>query len=307
MEYKAKNLTVILGPTGVGKSSIAIKLAHALKGEIINCDSMQVYKGFDIGTDKILLKHRKNIPHHLIDIVEPSVQFTAADFVHLALDAAEGILKRNHLPIITGGTGLYLKALFEGLFPEGKIDPAIRKRLVKRIEKVGLEELYKELHKVDPKYAEKIGAHDKIRIIRALEVYQATKKSLSNHFHSTRSFVSDFQVIKIGLKLDRQELYRKIEVRVDAMFKRGMVTEVQGLLAKGIEEQSPPFRALGYKQILRYLKEEITLEEAISLTKKETRHYAKRQITWFRKMTGIHWFNPRDYSAIEKYIVHKLR
>ena len=306
MELKAKNLAVILGPTGVGKSLTAIQLAHAFEGEIINCDSMQVYRGFDIGTDKILPEHREGIPHHLIDIVEPSVQFTAADFVRMALKASESILKRERLPIITGGTGLYLKALFDGLFPEGKIDPDIRKKLAKKAKNVGLEKLYEELQSVDPKYAQKIGANDRIRIVRALEVYHATRKPLSEHFQNTRSLVEDFHIIRVGLKLERPELYAQIELRVERMFERGMVEEVQKLLDEGVAEQSPPFRALGYSQVLKCLKGDITLEEAKRFTKKETRHYAKRQMTWFKKMEGIRWFSPRDISAVKKFIDQRL-
>lgn len=307
MELKAKNLIVILGPTGVGKSSTAIKLARALKGEIINCDSMQVYRGFDIGTDKISSEKTEGIPHHLIDIIKPSIQFTAADFVKMALEAAAGILARDCLPIITGGTGLYLKALFDGLFPEGKIDPNIRERLVQEAREAGLEKLYQKLKSVDPEYANKIGENDRVRIIRALEVYHATRKPLSEHFKNTRSRVQGFHVIKVGLMLERQELYKKIENRVERMFERGMVAEVQRLLAEGVAEHSPPFRALGYAQVLRYLKQELTLEEAKNITTKETRHYAKRQITWFNKMEGIRWFSPEDFTAIKKFIGQNLR
>lgn len=307
MELKAKNLIVILGPTGVGKSSTAIKLAHAFKGEIINCDSMQVYQGFDIGTDKISTEKTGGIPHHLIDIVKPSVQFTAADFVEMALETSESIFERECLPIITGGTGLYLKALFDGLFPEGKIDPNIREGLVREAREVGLEKLFQELKSVDPEYAKKIGENDRIRIIRALEVYHVTHKPLSEHFKNTRSFVEGFHIVKVGLMLERQELYTKIEDRVERMFERGMVEEVQRLLDEGVAEQSPPFRALGYTQVLRYLKQELTLEETKSITKKETRHYAKRQITWFNKMEGIRWFSPEDFTAIKKFIRRNLR
>lgn len=302
MEPKRKALIIILGPTCVGKSTTAIKLAKIFNGEIINCDSMQVYRGFDVGTDKIPLDQRETVPHHLLDMISPSTQFTASDFVQLALEVIESIHKKNKLPIITGGTGLYLKALLNGLFPEGKSDPNIRKRLEAEAEEKGLERLNEKLRTVDPQYAEKIGNNDQYRTIRALEVFEATNKSLSEHFADTRSFVEDFNVLKIGLKIDRQILYTKIEKRVDKMFAGGLVHEVKSLLEKGVNEESPPFRALGYKFVLKHLKKELSLEEAILLTKRDTRHYAKRQMTWFRKMEGIQWFHPEEFDSLKKHM-----
>jgi len=300
LEPKRKNLLIILGPTCVGKSATAIKIARIFDGEIINCDSMQVYQGFDIGTDKMTLDQRENIPHHLLDIISPSTQFTAADFIRLALEAVGNIHKKNKLPIITGGTGLYLKALLDGLFPEGKSDPNIRKRLEAEAKANGVKSLCERLKTIDPQYAEKIGTNDKYRIIRALEVFEATNISLTEHFAQTRSFVADFHVLKIGLKIDRQILYTNIEKRVDKIFTGGLVNEVKNLLDNGVKKESPPFRALGYKHVLKHLKRELTLEEAVILTKRDTRHYAKRQMTWFRKMEGIEWFNPEEFDSLEE-------
>ena len=307
MEPEAKNLVIVLGPTAVGKSAIAIRLAEQFHGEIINCDSMQVYRGFDIGTDKIPNELQKKIPHHLIDIADSSAQFTAADFVRLSLKAIQSIRKKHKLPIIAGGTGLYLKALIEGLFPEEKKDPTIRNKLEKQAKEKGLESLREVLLKVDPDYAKKIGKKDKIRIIRALEVFYTTQKPISSHFANTRPLIHDFLILKIGLKLERSVLYKKIESRVDRMFEKGIVKEVQNLLAEGVKPDDPPFRALGYKQVLKHLKGDISLEEAIDLTKKETRHYAKRQMTWFRKMAGICWFMPDDFSSISKHVKSHLK
>ena len=306
MHSKARNLIVILGPTGVGKSSTAVKLAKELGGEIINCDSMQVYKAFNIGTDKIPPDKREGIPHHLLDVVDPSTQFTAADFVALALKAVTTTIKKKRLPFIVGGTGLYLKALIDGLFPGGKSNPRLRQKLEKEAQKKGLESLRAKLMEVDPVYSQKIHSNDKVRIIRALEVYLSTKKPFSEHFSHTKSSVEDFNIIKIGLKLERQEIYKRIEQRTDKMFERGLIQEVEDLLQKGIDAYSPPFRALGYKHALQYLKKEIPLEEAISLTKRDTRRYAKRQMTWFKKMKGIEWFSPHDYSSIVKTIKDSL-
>lgn len=296
----------MLGPTGVGKSRTAIHLAKTFQGEIINCDSMQVYRGFDIGTDKLLIEKREGIPHHLLDVSEPAAQFTAADFVQSALKAAHAILENHHIPIITGGTGLYLKALIDGLFPEGQKDPSVRNKLENEARQNGLFSLWEKLKTVDPDYADKIGAKDRIRIIRALEVFYTTHKPFSEHFAATRSFVTDFNLVRIGLKLDRQELYSRINARVEKMFAQGMIEEVQLLLSQGVSDTAPPFRALGYKHVLKYLREEISLDEAIELTKTETRHYAKRQMTWFKKMEGIDWFSPKDLKAIITHIQIRL-
>ncbi len=281
---------------------MAVKIAEAFNGEVISCDSMQVYRGFDLGTDKIPPDRRAGIDHYLLDIVDPAEQFTAANFVEFALSAIRVIQGKKRLPIITGGTGLYLKALLDGLFPEGKKDPRIRKKLEYEARTKGLESLQKRLERIDPEYAKKIGKNDRIRIIRALEVYHATHKPISNHFSNTRSSIEDFFVLRIGLKLERQELYRRIEQRVDRMFKEGIVKEVTALLESGVNETSPPFRALGYKHVLSHLKGELSLEEAIDFTKKDTRHYAKRQMTWFRKMEGIQWFSPYEFSSISDTI-----
>ena len=267
---------------------------------------MQVYQGFDIGTDKIPLDRRENIPHHLLDKIPPSTQFSAADFVQFSLEIIENIHNKTKLPIIAGGTGLYLKALLNGLFSEGKSDPIIRKRLESVAEEKGLESLSEKLRSIDPQYAEIIGNNDKYRIIRALEVFEATNKTLSEHFANTRSFIEDFHVLKIGLKIDRQILYTNIEKRVDKMFKGGLVDEVKSLLKKGVNEESPPFRALGYKHVFKHLKKNLTLEEAVALTKRDTRHYAKRQMTWFRKMEGIQWFNPEEFDSLKAYIKEEL-
>jgi tRNA dimethylallyltransferase len=298
LDSKAKNLVIVLGPTAVGKSLTAINLAKRLQGEIINCDSMQVYRGFDIGTDKIPVEERQNIPHHLLSIVDPTIQFTAADFVKHALKAMADIRKKKKLPLITGGTGLYLKALLEGLFPEGEKNPRIRKKLEQEAQEQGLESMRKKLQEVDPAYAQKIGDNDRIRIIRALEIFLTTKKPISEHFVHTQSFVRDFNIIKIGLKLERSFLYKKIEERVDKMFEKGIVEETRQLLKQGVDETAPPFRALGYRQVIKHLKGNMTIDEAIEATKKETRHYAKRQMTWFQKIKGIHWFSPDEFPAI---------
>jgi len=290
LRFKDKSIVVVLGPTAVGKSAAAVRIAKKFQGEVINCDSMQVYCGFDIGTDKISQEKKEGIPHHLLGFVDPSYQFTAADFIKHALSAIKDIHKRQKLPIITGGTGLYLKTLLEGLFPETGKDSRIRKNLEDETDKKGLEHQWKKLLNIDPLYAEKIGPRDRIRIIRALEIFQATNRTISAHFLETKPFLSDYFIVKIGLRMDRQLLYMKIEERVDKMFEKGIVRETKELLESGVDAGAPPFRALGYKHVLDFLQHRTSLEEAVRLTKSDTRHYAKRQMTWFRKMEGIIWF-----------------
>jgi tRNA dimethylallyltransferase len=286
----------------VGKSAAGVYLARRFRGEIINCDSMQVYRGFDIGTDKPTPEMRKLVPHHLLDIAEASVQFTAADFVRQALAAVRLIEERSRLPFVIGGTGLYLKALLDGLFPGPGRDTGLRRKLEQEAAERGLPSLRRKLEEVDPGYARLIGEKDKVRIIRALEVFYLTRKPISEHFEGTRSEVADFHLYKIGLQLERKELYRMIEERVDWMFQGGIVAEVRSLLAAGVEESAPPFRALGYRHILAHLKGTISLDEAGRLTKQDTRHYAKRQISWFRKMAGVSWFPAGDHAALAAFL-----
>jgi tRNA dimethylallyltransferase len=304
---KEKNLIIICGPTAVGKSSTAIRLAHAFGGEIISCDSMQVYRGFDIGTDKPSVEQRKGIPHHLIDVVGSSEQFTAAEFVAAAPRIASEILARGRLPMIVGGTGLYLKALCDGLFPGPGRVPGVRRQLEEECRAEGLERLYLKLREIDPKYARKIGPHDRIRTIRALEVLAVTGKPMSEHFLETKSLVEDFHLLLVGLRLERSLLAKRIEERVDRMFERGIVGEVRRLLGSGVGEDSPPFRALGYRQVLRHVKGEISLEDAMASTKIETRHYAKRQMTWFKKTRDVNWFSGDDFTAVAAFLKTRIK
>jgi tRNA dimethylallyltransferase len=306
LSAKTRPLVVLCGPTGVGKSRTAIALARRIGGEIINADSMQVYRGFDIGTDKVLVGDRQGIPHHLIDIVEATTQFTAADFVREALAAASGILARGAIPIIVGGTGLYLKALLDGLFPGPGRLPGLRSRLEAEAASAGIESLWLRLKAVDPDYAAKVGRRDRIRIIRALEVFESTRIPFSRHFPATESPVRGFLVVLIGLQLERSQLVRRIEERVDRMFSDGIVEEVKGLVARGIPENAPPFHALGYKRVLACLGGALTLSEAVELTKTDTRQYAKRQMTWFRKMKGITWFPAADFEDLALHVEARL-
>ncbi len=307
MEPEASALVIVLGPTAVGKSRVAVDLALRFGGEVISGDSIQVYRGFDIGTDKPGPETRRGVPHHLIDIAGPEVQFTAADFVREALAAARLIAGRGRLPIVAGGTGLYIKALCDGLFPGPGRDPALRAELEAEAREKGLEALFRRLEAIDPEYAAKIRGRDRVRIIRALEVHAVTGRPITEHFRSTESPVKGRTVIRLGLRLERDALYARIGQRVDRMFTRGLVDEVQGLVARGVPESAPPFRALGYSHVLRHLRGEIGRDEAVALTKTDTRHYAKRQMTWFRKMADIAWFSPDDGPALEEFVQNQLQ
>ena len=307
MEPEASTLLIVLGPTAVGKSRVAVDLALRFGGEVISGDSIQVYRGFDVGTDKPAPETRRGVPHHLIDIVGPEVQFTAADFVREALAAARAVAARGRLPIVAGGTGLYLKALCDGLFPGPGRDPALRAALEAEVREKGLEALYRRLEALDPEYAAKVRGRDRVRIIRALEVHATTGRPISEHFRATESPLKGRNVVRLGLRLEREELYARIDRRADRMFARGLVDEVRGLLAQGIPESAPPFRALGYSHVLRHLRGEIGLDEAAVLTKIDTRHYAKRQMTWFRKMAGVVWFSPDDGAALEEFVQKALQ
>jgi tRNA dimethylallyltransferase len=292
----------VVGPTAAGKTAVSLALAERFDGEIINADSMQVYRGFDIGTDKADPGERTRVPHHLLDIVDGRTQFTAADFAVRAAEAVGAIAGRGRLPIVVGGTGLYIKALFEGLFPGPGRDDGVRAALEDEARREGWEALRLRLESVDPEYAAKTGRHDKIRIIRALEVRAVTGIPLSEHFRKTAGYLPGYEPVLIGLRRDQAELFRRIDARVDRMFARGLVEEVRGLLAAGLDESAPPFKALGYRHVLRVLCGGMTIEEASAATKIDTHHYAKRQLTWFRKRPGIVWFDADATGEIIDFV-----
>ena len=293
----------ILGPTAVGKSKTAIEVAKIVNAEIISADSMQVYRGMDIGTAKPTRKERQGIPHHLMDIKNPDEEWTVSDFVREAQNLKFKIQNTSKIPIIVGGTGLYLWALLEGFsFPMAPADKELRKRL----EKIPLSTLYARLSTIDPQAAEKINPNDKKRIIRALEVYEFTGKPISQlqkKSEEPRRLVAGSEYKLIGLTLPREELYRRIEERVDKMIEKGLIEEVKGLLAKGYSKDLPSFQALGYKEAVEYLDGKWTKEKMLTELKKRTRHFARRQMTWFKRFKNVKWFKaPVDTQAILDYI-----
>jgi tRNA dimethylallyltransferase len=286
-----RKILIILGPTASGKTKVSLEIADILKGEIISADSRQIYRFMDIGTAKPGLEQRKRILHHLINIVNPDEYFSAADYSNGARAAIKNTLERGKEPIIVGGSGLYLRALFKGIFRGPGKNEELRSKLKQRAEEFGIESLYKELEQKDTEAARKIGPHNLVRIIRALEVYELTGKKISDLQKKGEYPPEEYDFVKIGLELDRERLYQRIEQRVEQMINDGLVDEVKGLKEKGYDPRFAPLKTFGYKEIFQYLDGKMSLEQAKENIKLETRHYAKRQITWFKKEEGILWLD----------------
>lgn len=285
-------LVIILGPTGVGKSEVAVGVALEVGGEIINADSQQVYRYMDIGAAKPALELRQKVPHRLIDIVDPNEEFNAALFREMALECARDIWARGKKVILCGGTGLYIRAFTRGLFHGVPRNPEIRERLKHEIEKKGPASVYERLGQVDPEATTWIHPNDRQRIIRALEVLELTGKKMSD-WQREHAFKEDpFETLKIGVNRERQELYEMINRRCEEMVADGIVEEVKGLMAKGYSLELKPLQSVGYRHMGLYLSGAMTLEDALALMKRDTRRLAKRQLTWFRADKEIRWFHP---------------
>ncbi len=289
----------LLGPTGSAKSDLSIHLAKLLSGEIISCDSMLVYKGMNIGTAKPAVREREGIKHHLIDIKSPSQQFAVSDYRKLALKAIEQVLRRGNLPIVVGGSGLYAQALIDGLVPESKNTSKVRRSLEKKLEKYGLKYLYKRLQAIDPERAREILPSDPRRTVRALEIYE-TYKIKPSIWLQKRVGLNElgYEWLMIGLRRDRAELYERINQRVERMIEKGFVREVKSLSKKRLSRTAR--HAIGYQEMLSYLKGELPLDEAIQETKKRSRHLAKKQLTWFRKESRIHWIDVKKETSLNQ-------
>ncbi len=279
-------LVVVAGPTGSGKSALAMELAGHFQGEIVNSDSLQIYRGFDIGTAKTLLADRRSIPHHLFDVLEPQEGYSAGEYARAGRTVLQEISARGQLPIVAGGTGFYLRALLEGLPTLPERDEALRVRLAaKEARTPG--RLHRLLARLEPRAASKIHANDVQKLTRALEIRLTTGAPLPAR--DAAEPLSGYAPLKIGVNPDRTELCARLDRRVLAMFNDGLLEEVQGLLARGATGEEKPFESLGYKQALAHLRGKLTREEAIASTQAETRQYAKRQLTWFRRDPEIHW------------------
>jgi tRNA dimethylallyltransferase len=299
-------LITVLGPTGSGKTDLALCLAERFNGEIVNCDSVQIYRHFDIGTAKTPLEQRRGIPHHLIDIVEPGEVFTAGDYAARARTVLAEISARNHLPIVAGGTGFYLRALFEGLFPGPRRDPATRTRLAVR-ERRRPGSLHRILARLDPQSAARIHANDVNKTIRALEVCLLARQPLSKMFEQGRDRLQGFEIVKAGLNPPRDALYERLDRRFEHMIAAGLLDEVRRLLQSGVSPESKPFESLGYKQALALVRGELSLEAATASAQMETRRYSKRQMTWFRRERDVTWFagfgdDPKLQEQVSEFV-----
>ena len=276
------------GPTGSGKSELALRLAEEFHGEIVNCDSLQVFRHFDIGTAKLPPAERRGVPHHLIDIVDPDQLFTAGEYARLARDTIADISARGRLPIVAGGTGFYLRALLDGLFAGPSRDPKLRLRLAAReMRRPG--SLHRLLKRFDAEAAGKIHPNDAPKVMRAMEICLLTRRPVSDLFREGRDSLTGYRILKLGLMPDRDALYQRLDARCEAMFAGGLVDEVRGILSLGFAASAKPFESHGYKQALQLLSGELNLHNAVFYAQRNTRNYAKRQFTWFRRESDLEW------------------
>jgi tRNA dimethylallyltransferase len=302
----------ILGPTATGKSALALAVAERFGGEIINCDSTAVYRGFDIGTDKIAAADRRGIPHHLIDIVDPADEYTAAQYARDAAAAIRDVHARGKLPILAGGTGFYFRALTRGLFPGPGRDAALRARLEAIAARRDVTFLHRMLGKIDPESALRILPRDLKRLVRALEVFFLTGRPLTAHFAATVSPIPDVEVLAIGLRLPAALISDRVTRRVDEQFERGLLDEIRTLLARGIPETARPFGGLVYRQAMEHLHGVRDERATRALIAQENRRYARRQLIWFRKEPNLSWFDgpgesPTTIAAVHHLIAERLQ
>lgn len=306
MNIARKPLVVVVGPTAVGKSRIAIPLAQALRTEILTADSRQVYCGMDIGMDKPPVEQRGGVPHRLIDVVEPDQPFNVGIYRRLALAEIARLHQEGQVPLMVGGTGLYVRAIVRGLWDGPPADWEYRHRLTDLARAEGAESLYRQLAHVDPELAARLHPRDEIKIIRGLEAYHVTGRRLSD-FHREHGFAeTPFSALLIGLTRDRQELYRCIDARVDQQLANGLVEETRRLLGRGYGRQLGSMKGLGYRQIAGYLEGDYSYDEAVRLLKRDTRHFAKRQLTWFRKEPGIVWIEIQEHDSTNSVVTPLL-
>jgi tRNA dimethylallyltransferase len=299
----AQPLAIVLGPTGSGKSELALAIAERFRGEIVNCDSLQLYRMFDIGTAKVTESERRGVPHHLFDAFNPVHVCTAGEYVRLARPILREITKRGHLPVVVGGTGFYLRALLHGLFAGPERNEELRSRLT-AAEQRRPGYLHRALRRYDPGSAERIHANDSNKLIRALEVCITARTPMTELFQAGRDSLSGFRPIKFGLNPARQDLYRRLDERCRAMWRQGLVDEVRQILVHGVPETAKPFESIGYKQALDFVMGRSGEAEAIEQMQRDTRRYAKRQLTWFRREPEVSWFSGfGEDSAVQNTVL----
>ena len=306
-ENKKKPMIILTGPTAVGKTDLSIQLAKVINGEIISADSMQVYRHMDIGSAKVTPEEMDGVPHHLIDVLEPEEEFNVVVFQKLAKEALTGIYERGHIPIIVGGTGFYIQALLYDIdFTENDGDTAIRRELEKLAQTQGTGCLHQMLQEIDPESAAAIHQNNVKRVIRAIEFYRQTGKKISLHNEQEREKQSPYQFLYYVLDTDRKTLYERIDRRVDLMMEHGLVDEVKHLADMGCTRDMVSMQGLGYKEILDYLSGEIPLEEAVYILKRDTRHFAKRQITWFKRERDVRWLELEQFQNDRKKVLEHI-
>jgi len=282
-------LVAIVGPTATGKSALGIALAQRFDGEIVSCDSTAVYRGFDIGTDKVPASQQGGVPHHMVDVADPTEEYSAARYAREAAAVVRAITARGRLPILVGGTGLYYRALTRGFFPGPARDTALRSRLDRLAARRGPEYLHRWLRRVDPASAERIQPRDQKRLVRALEVYRLTGRPLTDHFAETVSPLPEYAVVTYALQIPPEATAERVARRVDEQFARGVLDEVRGLLASGVPETAHPFTGLVYRQALEHLKGVRDEPATRELIVRENRRYSRRQLIWFRKEPNLQW------------------
>ena len=298
-------LVAILGPTATGKSALGIALAQRLGGEVVSCDSTAIYRGFDIGTDKVPADQRGGIPHHMIDVADPTEEYSAARYARDAAAVIRDITARGCLPILVGGTGLYYRALTRGLFPGPSRDVPLRARLDRIADSRGPERLHRLLARIDPPSADRIQARDRKRLVRALEVYFLTGRPLTEHFADTESPLPEYEVVSFALRIPAEETAARVARRVDAQFEEGLLDEMRGLLAAGVPPDALPFTGLVYRQAMEHLRGVRDERATRELIVRENRRYARRQLIWFRKEPNLRWIHgagedPATVTASER-------
>ena len=300
-------LVAIVGPTATGKSSLGIALARRFDGEVVSCDSTAVYRGFDIGTDKVPLAERHGVPHHMIDVADPLEEYSAARYARDASAVIRGITARGRLPILVGGTGLYYRALTRGFFPGPARDAALRARLERIADRRGDERLHAFLRRVDPASAGRISSADRKRVVRALEVYLLTGRALTAHFADTQSPLPDYDVVTFALRISQEATDARVAARVAAQFRQGLLDEIRGLLASGIPDTALPFTGLVYRQALEHLRGIRNEAETRELIVRENRKYSRRQLIWFRKEPNLQWIHAAgEREETQEEVAHVL-
>ncbi len=300
-------LIILTGPTAVGKTALSIRLAKAVGGEIISADSMQVYRHMDIGSAKITKEEMEGVPHHLIDVLNPDEEFNVTTFQQMAKKAVEEIYSRGRIPIVAGGTGFYIQALLYDIdFTENGEDTSIRDQLEALGKEKGAGFLHDMLKDIDPEAAKEIHANNQKRVIRAIEYYRQTGEPISEHNKRERQKQSPYDFLYYVVNTDRNVLYERIDRRVDLMVQQGLVNEVEQLKAMGCTRDMVSMQGLGYKEILDYLQGAATLEEAVYILKRDTRHFAKRQLTWFKRERDVRWLNLPDFGNDQEKVLEKI-